>query len=464
VVTAQGYGRHVHRRRFIAASAGAMITAGLQGCDTTPTRPRRVPDPTGVLVTRWATDPFSLGSYSFLAVGARPRDRRSLTAASGRRLWLAGEHTSVDHPAMTHGAVESGRRAAAQVLDAIGTTPPTLPVVIVGAGLSGLAAAERLRAAAVPVVVIEGRDRIGGRTVTDHSLGVPVDLGAAWIHGTTGNTMSTLVRATGGTWRESDSDAYATIGPDGRSLSTAESDAVWRDVRRAVRRSRDSWEEDADSPVSRWTDPLLDEMGRRRRLLVRLELERTLEHEFGGSIDRLSAWEHDEGAAIRGPEVLLESGHAPVVRHLARGVDVRLSSRVDRIEHSATGVRLSVAGRGGVEGSAAICTVPLGVLQAGGLVIDPPLPQPQRMAISRIGMGNLDKVVFRFPRRFWPDVDYLGITQRNSRFIEWVPLHRVVGAPVIVGFTAADAARELATLDDVGVAGAALSALRAAFP
>jgi monoamine oxidase len=86
------------------------------------------------------------------------------------------------------------------------------------------------------------------------------------------------------------------------------------------------------------------------------------------------------------------------------------------------------------------------------------------MAIRRLGMGNLDKVVLRFPRRFWPDVDYLGITRQDSRFIEWVPLHRVVGAPVIVGFTAADAARDLAELDDAAVTRAAVAALRAAFP
>jgi monoamine oxidase len=141
-----------------------------------------------------------------------------------------------------------------------------------------------------------------------------------------------------------------------------------------------------------------------------------------------------------------------------------LSSTVERITHSPDGVRVAVAGRAAIEGSAAICTVPLGVLQAGGLIFDPPLPRAQRVALGRLGMGNLDKVVFRFPRRFWPDVDFLGITRQDSRFIEWVPMHRVVGAPVIVGFTAADAARDLATLDDAAVVSAALAALRAAFP
>ena len=60
-------------------------------------------------------------------------------------------------------------------------------VVVVGAGMAGLAAARRLADEGVEVTVLEARERIGGRMWTDTSLGVPIDLGAAWIHGTDGN-------------------------------------------------------------------------------------------------------------------------------------------------------------------------------------------------------------------------------------------------------------------------------------
>ncbi len=55
-------------------------------------------------------------------------------------------------------------------------------VAIIGAGAAGIAAARRLRAAGRRVVVLEARERAGGRAVVDHSLGVPADLGAAWLH------------------------------------------------------------------------------------------------------------------------------------------------------------------------------------------------------------------------------------------------------------------------------------------
>src|SRR4051794_41773879 len=55
-------------------------------------------------------------------------------------------------------------------------------VVVIGAGMAGLAAARALHDAGVEVVVVEGRDRVGGRTHTVELEGVAVDLGAAWVH------------------------------------------------------------------------------------------------------------------------------------------------------------------------------------------------------------------------------------------------------------------------------------------
>jgi monoamine oxidase len=56
-------------------------------------------------------------------------------------------------------------------------------VVILGAGMAGLAAARMLVDAGKKVVVLEARGRIGGRIWTDRTMGAPIDLGAAWIHG-----------------------------------------------------------------------------------------------------------------------------------------------------------------------------------------------------------------------------------------------------------------------------------------
>src|SRR3954449_10806699 len=74
---------------------------------------------------------------------------------------------------------------------------PVERVVVVGAGISGLVAARALRLSGVDVVVVEGRDRIGGRTHTIELAGAAVDLGGSWIHDGAGSPMLPLVDALG---------------------------------------------------------------------------------------------------------------------------------------------------------------------------------------------------------------------------------------------------------------------------
>ncbi len=77
---------------------------------------RRIPDPSKVHITRWASDPFALGSYSHFAPGSSPEDSVRLAAAVDQTLFFAGEACSSTHPATVHGAVDSGRRAAREMV------------------------------------------------------------------------------------------------------------------------------------------------------------------------------------------------------------------------------------------------------------------------------------------------------------------------------------------------------------
>ena len=76
-----------------------------------------IPPPTGYQLTRWKTDPYALGSYSFYQVGATPTSRRDLGASVSGRLFFAGEATSLDSPSTVTGAYESGQDAAEALLD-----------------------------------------------------------------------------------------------------------------------------------------------------------------------------------------------------------------------------------------------------------------------------------------------------------------------------------------------------------
>ena len=84
------------------------------------------------------------------------------------------------------------------------------PIVVIGAGMAGLAAARALHDAGLQVIVLEARDRVGGRTYTADVGPARVDLGGAWIHGDRGNPVAELARARGLalTAQEMDFDAF----------------------------------------------------------------------------------------------------------------------------------------------------------------------------------------------------------------------------------------------------------------
>ncbi len=108
-------------------------------------------------MTRWAEDPFALGSYSYLAVGSSPADRDALAEPIDDRLLFAGEATSSGgYPGTVHGALRSGVREAERV-GALGIDGP---VVVVGAGVAGLAAAAAIAGTGLGVTVVEARDRM----------------------------------------------------------------------------------------------------------------------------------------------------------------------------------------------------------------------------------------------------------------------------------------------------------------
>ena len=95
-------------------------------------------------------------------------------------------------------------------------------VLIIGAGISGIAAARSLTDMGVDVRVLESRDRIGGRIFTDNSLGFPVDLGAAWIHGTQGNPVTDLAIQSGIQRTATDFDARTLYRSDGKPFTNDE--------------------------------------------------------------------------------------------------------------------------------------------------------------------------------------------------------------------------------------------------
>lgn len=345
-------------------------------------------------------------------------------------------------------------------------------VIVIGAGAAGLAAANVLRENALDIVVLEARDRIGGRidTATYLDNGLPIELGAEFIHG-----QAAPIRALAARY-----DLRIVDISGQRFEHTTQGLRVARDYR-----------------------------ARLDRVLGRLSARRTPDRSFAdamranrGSLraaDRSLATRHVEGfeaadatkiserwlarAGLPGRDVQesrigrLLDGYGALVHALGRPLGARIE-----LGAVASGIRwrpghVEVACRA-ADGSrprryaarAALVTVPLGVMQApsdarGAIGFDPAVPSLERSVALGI-MGPVQRIVLQFDEPFWlepalarrvdaPSLDRMSFLQsrRPLPFRVWWTTYPVA-APVLVawsggsraGLLARHSARELEQL------------------
>lgn len=316
---------------------------------------------------------------------------------------------------------------------------PVTRVVVVGAGMAGVTAAHALDAAGYEVVVLEARDRIGGRIHTVDLGGVPIDMGAAWLHGARDNPLIGVADAYGIPHVADDVDdvalAVSTLtGPFETSEVEAAFSAADGFFRRlpALRSQLGDDASVAQGSVAYFASLGLDPRG---EALGRAMLERGyLELDYAAPLGLQSLRWVDEDPTLRGGDRVLLGGYGPLVERLAQGLDIRLGEVVTRVEYDDAGVTVH-ATSGAFSGSHVVVTVPIGVLRAGTIAFDPPLPEDKTAAIARLDLANLEKIVLRFDSLFWDEIEDnagLVISETDGELPGFFDLTREAGAPTLV--------------------------------
>jgi monoamine oxidase len=409
----------------------------------------RVPTPQAAIITRWRQDPYARGSYSYLPAGFDPNARSALRSDVDGRVFFAGEATSDDYAGTVHGALLEGRAAADRIAASV---DPGEQITVVGAGIAGIAAARQLADEGFAVAVLEGRDRIGGRLHTDHSIGVAVELGAGWIHGDDGNPLLDLAARAALRTTTPDDDDMVVYDTDGAVVDDDE-------LERIVDRLGELDVDDERTIAEILADETAGDDAETVRL-ARYALTSLIEHDEAASIEDLSPASIGVGAEFDGADVVVPDGYAQILGPLLDGLAVSIGQVVVSISHDDTGVRIDLDDGAPIKTDRVLVTVPLGVLKAGDIVFDPPLPAEKQAAIAGVGMGVLDRVVLRFDERFWDAATIIGyLGDEPGLFVEWYDLTDIVGVPVIVGFNAGNVADAIAEWTDQEIIEAALSAL-----
>jgi lysine-specific histone demethylase 1 len=337
-------------------------------------------------------------------------------------------------------------------------------VLVVGAGLAGLAAARQLLRFGLRVLVLEGRSRPGGRVYTAR-LGedkAAVELGGSVITGIHANPLGVLARQLGLPLHKV-RDRCPLYYPDGRIVETRLDrtiDLVFNTLLDHATKVRESLNEAAER-IS-----LEEAIEKLRRLyhVARTDEEQmvlnwhfaNLEFSNAGCLSELSLahWDQDDPYEMGGDHCFLAGGNSRLIHALCDGVPVLYEKKVSRIEYGVDGVSVTVEEGQIFQADMVLCTVPLGVLKSGSIVFDPELPQEKLGAIQRLGFGLLDKVAMVFPHVFWDEnIDTFGCLNKDSskrgEFFLFYSYHTVSGGAVLIALVAGEAALEFEKVDPI---------------
>lgn len=337
-------------------------------------------------------------------------------------------------------------------------------VIVIGAGVSGLAAAKHMRENGIEVIVLEGRDRIGGRVWTIHTAnGGIFDMGASWIHGVENNPIANLAQKLSLSTSETDYDNSVIYNANGQTELTLDTrldtfQQLFSEEHKA------SIENDSEGSIQDVVDNVLANQGQGRASLSEINflLNTRLEHEFAADIETLSVLAPIEGEVFPGSDVLLINGYDQIIDYLARDIDVQLNHIVTKIDYSSNGVNV-VANSQNFFADKVLVTVPLGVLKKGGIRFVPKLPSNKLHAIDGLGMGVLNKVYLQFPTVFWDNnVHLINIVSDSMKgeWAEWLNLSVYTGVPTLLAFNAGEFGTEIESLTDSEISNDAMNVLR----
>ena len=344
------------------------------------------------------------------------------------------------------------------------TTPTGKRVVVIGAGLAGLSAASELQAQGCRVIVLEARDRVGGRVWTsDQWADIPLDLGASWIHGVKGNPLNDLadkIKAKRIPTRYANSIIYHTNGEPFDDHAEERLDDLRTRLLEAIEHAQ---EEDEDVSVRQAVSTVYHEFAEssEEARWMNFIVNSDLEQEYSGSAASLSAHWYDHTEEFGGDDALFARGFGVITEFLAKGLDIRRGQVVREIQWGISPARV-VTQDFGYEADHVVVTLPLGVLKAGSVAFTPELPARKKEAISKLGVGVLNKCYLRFAEPFWPtDVVWLEyVSAVPGEWTQWVSFWRAAKQPVLLGFNAADRGMEIERLSDEAIVASAMQTLK----
>lgn len=319
-------------------------------------------------------------------------------------------------------------------------------VVVVGAGMAGLAAANELATTGFEVIVLESRDRSGGRIWTDYSLDAPVDLGAAWIHGKSRNPIAQLAKKSGIKTAPSSYDKSLLLDDNGKKVSAlnqvlyaGRANRILPRLRRLAKRL------DKDISVAEGVKLILEESGMKNAEVCFLN-RHLIEFQAmnAANLEEQSLFALLEGPGeFSGGDLVFPEGYSQLFENMAQGIHIKYREIVTEIRYGERGVTVETT-KNKYNADAVVVTLPIGVLKSGKVKFTPELPEFMQTSIAEIKVGLFNKVAMRFKEVFWnPECDMIELVSNRSDFVcQFLNWRKFSKEPILIACFAAETARE----------------------
>lgn len=395
-----------------------------------------------------------------LPAGLRGQAERRVHASSAaltRRTFLKGVLTAAGLAPGAHSLAKQRGVLSHHGVVAADSSGRDERILIIGAGAAGLAAAAELHALGFDdVAILEARDRIGGRLWTDViGGGIPVDLGASWIHGVDGNPITAIARGNSIATHPTDYDNNVVHFHNVERPSPS--------VRRVLRRFWRLAERQPDTNLQSTYEQILRTapLTASDRHYLEYLLNTMAEHEHAADLRNLSLESIRGGDAYGGDDAVFPGGYGQIADVLADGLDIRLLEAVTEIDYAGTDIVLTTAGGATLEATRVVVTVALGMLKRNLISFLPALPPRKRSAIDGLEMGVLNKTCLLFDDVFWDkDVELIGyVSAQRGQWAETLNLFPYTGHPILMMFNAGAHGARIEQLSDEEIVAQALAAL-----
>lgn len=326
-------------------------------------------------------------------------------------------------------------------------------VIVVGAGIAGIGAARVLKDAGWEVVVVEARDRIGGRIWTDLSLGTHIDMGASWIHHSKTNPLTDWVAKHRLGVKTTDYSNYYLFDAEGNPLPDTDKESHFAQAEKLLKKVNKEWSKaNVGMNMRQAVDQVVQNEKMDDNLRQALEWRISMLELYKGAELNLVAAEQAEQVEFPTDDLLMTGGFGKLLEKMATGIDVRLNQRVLVIRQNDEMATVTTAGED-FEGDFVIVTLPLGVLKDGDVRFDPVFATSKKNAIKKLGVGNINKVAMRFEKPFWQsDRDFIGYMSKRKGecplFLDWA---HASGKPYLVSILGNEFSRSIERQEDMEV-------------